>query len=63
MKRVKPSDESIRLARIAYGRLNASVKTLLSLACSTLGLRKASDFPHNPTHLLLQASHQHSTRT
>lgn len=63
MAKQKPSDESVRVARIAFGRLDASVKTLLSLACSTLGLRRASDYPHNQTHLLLQAAHQRNTQT
>lgn len=63
MKRAKPSDESVRVARIAFGRLDASVKTLMTIACTDLGLRKASDFPYSPTRLLLQAAHQHTTRT
>lgn len=63
MKKVPPSDDSVRLARIAFGKLNASVAWLVREACYTLGLRKASDFPHSQTHLLLQAAHQKNTRT
>jgi hypothetical protein len=63
MAKAKPSDDSIRVARIAFGRLDASVKALTKLACITLGLRKASDYPHSLTKLLLQAAHQHNTRT
>lgn len=63
MKKVPPSDDAVRLARIAFGNLNASVGWLMREACYTLALRKASDFPHSATHLLLQAAHQKNTRT
>lgn len=63
MKHAKPSPESINVARIAFGRLDASVGYLTRLACEALGLRKVSDYPHSPTRLLLQAAHQRNTRT
>lgn len=62
-KKIPPSDESVRLARIAFGRLDFSVTQCLNRAASMLGLRKPSDYPHSPTRLLLQASHQANTKT
>ena len=63
MKRATPSPDSISVARIAFGRLDASVGTLTRLSCEAMGLRKASDYPFGPTKLLLQAAHQRNTRT
>lgn len=63
MATVNASPESVRLAKIAFGRPNWSEARVLSRAASMLGLRKASDYPYSPTRLLLQATHQVNTRT
>lgn len=63
MATAKASPESVRLAKLAFGRPNWSEARVLSYAASMLGLRNPSDYPHSPTRLLLQAAHQANTRT